>query len=86
MGVRMLGHAEGLDAREDPDLVAQNAQPELIKITERIVRIRIVSYDWNCPKYITPRFTAAEVNELVAPLQARIAFVFIFKNNTPGSC
>lgn len=71
--LKMLGHAEIIDAREHPDLVAKIAHPELVKITERIVRIRIVSYDWNCPKYITPRFTAAEVNELVAPLKARVA-------------
>ena len=62
-----------LDARNNSEQVAQIVQPEFIKITGRIVRIRIVSYDWNCPKYITPRFTAAEVNELVAPLKARIA-------------
>jgi len=71
--LKLLGHAEVLDAREHPDLVARITPPELVKIIERIVRIRIVSYDWNCPKYITPRYTAAEVNELVAPLKARIA-------------
>ena len=71
--LKMLGHAEAIDAREHPELVAQIAQPELVKITERIVRIRIISYDWNCPKYITPRFTATDVNELIAPLKARIA-------------
>jgi hypothetical protein len=32
-----------------------------------------VGFDWNCPKYITPRFTATEVEEAVAPLRARIA-------------
>jgi len=71
--LKMLGHAEVLDAREHPELVARITLPELVKITERIVRIRIVSFDWNCPKYITPRYTAAEVTELVAPLKARIA-------------
>ena len=71
--LKMLGHAEVLDARDHPELVARIALPELVKITERIVRIRIVSYDWNCPKYITPRYTAAEVDALVAPLKARIA-------------
>jgi len=32
-----------------------------------------VSYDWNCPQYITPRFTEAEVEQAAAPLKARIA-------------
>ena len=71
--LKLLGHVEVLDARNHPDLVQQITTPELAKITERLFRIRIVSFDWNCPKYITPRFTAAEVNEAVAPLKARIA-------------
>ncbi|MEK7954159.1 pyridoxamine 5'-phosphate oxidase family protein [Luteolibacter soli] len=71
--LKLLGHAEVLDAREHPELVAQIAAPDMVKLTERIFRIRIVSYDWNCPKYITPRYTAAEVTEAIAPLKARIA-------------
>lgn len=71
--LKLLGHAEVLDAREHPELVQQVTTPELAKITERLVRIRVVAFDWNCPKYITPRYTAAEVNEAIAPLKARIA-------------
>ena len=41
--------------------------------TERIVRIKVVSFDWNCPKYITPRFTMPEIEELVRPLRERIS-------------
>ena len=40
---------------------------------ERLFIIDVLSFDWNCPKYITPRFTAAEVEEVVAPLKRRIA-------------
>jgi uncharacterized protein len=32
-----------------------------------------VSFDWNCPQYITPRYTEAEVQQTIAPLKARIA-------------
>jgi hypothetical protein len=35
--------------------------------------MELISYDWNCPQYITPRFTAAEVEKYAAPLKARIA-------------
>ena len=35
--------------------------------------IEVVSFDWNCPKYITPRYTDEEVREAVAPLKQRIA-------------
>lgn len=71
--LKLLGHAEVLDARDHFEMVAKVAAPEMVRITERIFKIRIVSYDWNCPKYITPRYTAAEVAELVSPLKARIA-------------
>jgi hypothetical protein len=33
----------------------------------------VVSFDWNCPQYITPRFTGAEVETHIAPFKARIA-------------
>lgn len=81
--LKLLGHAEVLDTRDHPVLVEQIAAPELVKITERIFKIRIVSYDWNCPKYITPRYTTAEISEAVAPLKARIAELEaqLFKNS-----
>lgn len=71
--LKILGRAKVVDAREQPELVAQLAEPEARGIVERIFLIEVVSFDWNCPKYITPRYTAAEVQEAVPPLQARIA-------------
>ncbi|MBK9991508.1 MAG: hypothetical protein IPP19_12420 [Verrucomicrobia bacterium] len=40
---------------------------------ERVFRIDLVGFDWNCPKYITPRFTTDEIEQVVAPLKTRIA-------------
>jgi predicted pyridoxine 5'-phosphate oxidase superfamily flavin-nucleotide-binding protein len=71
--LKILGHARVEDAREHPELVAQFANPETSGIVERMFLIEVVSFDWNCPKYITPRYTAAEVEEAMAPLKARIA-------------
>ena len=71
--LKILGHARVVDAREQPELVAQFTEPEVRDIVERIFLIDVISYDWNCPKYITPRYTVAEVEEAVAPLRARIA-------------
>lgn len=39
---------------------------------ERIFRIRLESFDWNCPQHITPRFTEDEVNEAVRSLRDRL--------------
>lgn len=71
--LKLLGHARVEDARQHPELVAQFADEETRGIVERVFLIEIISYDWNCPKYITPRYTAAEVEEIVAPLKQRIA-------------
>lgn len=71
--LKLLGHARVEDARRHPELVAQFSEPETQGIVERIVLINVVSFDWNCPQYITPRYTAAEVETAIAPLKARIA-------------
>jgi len=71
--LKILGHARVEDARQHPELVAQLAEPEASRIVERLFFIDVVSFDWNCPKYITPRYTAAEVEAVVAPLRRRIA-------------
>lgn len=42
------------------------------KLVERLFFVDVVSFDWNCPKYITPRFTAAQMEEATAPLRQRI--------------
>jgi len=72
--LKILGKAEVFDARTHPDLVAASAPPGGHGATpERVIRVEVHSYDWNCPKFITPRFTAEEFEAAVAPLRARIA-------------
>jgi predicted pyridoxine 5'-phosphate oxidase superfamily flavin-nucleotide-binding protein len=72
--LRILGHAKVLDAREHSALADQlTPTPELRSKIERLFLIEVVSFDWNCPQYITPRFTEAEVEQAVAPLKAQIA-------------
>jgi hypothetical protein len=72
--LKILGHAHVLDARENAALADQLApSPELRSKIERLFLIEVVSFDWNCPQYITPRFTEVEVEQAVAPLKARIA-------------
>ncbi len=37
------------------------------------ITIELLATNWNCPKYITPRFTEAEVLQATEPLRGRIA-------------
>jgi predicted pyridoxine 5'-phosphate oxidase superfamily flavin-nucleotide-binding protein len=36
------------------------------------ITLEILATDWNCPKYITPRFTEDQVRAAIAPMQSRI--------------
>jgi hypothetical protein len=72
--LKILGHARVLDARGHPALADQlSPAPELRDRIERLFLIDVVSFDWNCPQYITPRYTEAEIGKIIAPLKARIA-------------
>ena len=71
--LKLMGHVKVLDARDNTELADQlSPTPQLRAQIERVFVIDLISFDWNCPKYITPRFTAAEISEAVAPLKARI--------------
>jgi hypothetical protein len=71
--LKVLGRARVEDARQHPELVQQLAEPNVRLIVERLFFIEAVSFDWNCPKYITPRYTSEEVQQAIAPLKERIA-------------
>jgi predicted pyridoxine 5'-phosphate oxidase superfamily flavin-nucleotide-binding protein len=72
--LKILGHARVLDARDHSNLADQlTPTPELRGKIERIFLIKVLSFDWNCPQYITPRYTKEEVDALVTPLRQRIA-------------
>lgn len=71
--LKILGHARIEDARAHQELVTQLADPKMRSRVERLVFIDVVSFDWNCPKYITPRYPLEEIEELVGPLKRRIA-------------
>jgi uncharacterized protein len=69
--LKIFGRAR--TAKAAPDLVEQLAEPDARPTVERVFFIDVISFDWNCPKYITPRYTAAEVQDLVDSLKKRIA-------------
>jgi len=71
--LKILGRAKIEDARHHPEMVSRLAGAEVQKAVERIFFIDVVAFDWNCSQHITPRFTAEQVRDAVAPLQQRIA-------------
>ncbi len=67
--LKLLGHATMIDAADDPDLAAQ-LTTEGQGPVERLTTIDVIAMDWNCPKYITPRYTEAEIQQMLAPQMA----------------
>lgn len=71
--LKILGRAEILTPDSAPELAQTLTLPGQEGSVERLFRIRVEGYDWNCPQHITPRFTAVEVDEAIQPLRDRIA-------------
>jgi predicted pyridoxine 5'-phosphate oxidase superfamily flavin-nucleotide-binding protein len=71
--LKVFGHMRVYDASDRPDLAPRLGVQHYKARVERFVLISIEAFDWNCPQHITPRFTLAEIEELTAPLHARIA-------------
>lgn len=84
--LKLLGHATTHLIGEDTALAARLAPAGIPAAhVERYFRIRVTGFDWNCPKYITPRYTAEEVKTLLTPLHQRIAALEAQLNNRSSS-
>lgn len=71
--LKIYARVEALGLDDDPALTALVTAPEYKAKLERIFRLRLEAFDWNCPQHIMPRFTEAEISQAVAPIQARMA-------------
>ena len=65
--LKMLGHATVQEADADADLAAELAI-EGQGTVERLFKIEIEAFDWNCPQFITPRFTESELSASLTPM------------------
>jgi predicted pyridoxine 5'-phosphate oxidase superfamily flavin-nucleotide-binding protein len=71
--LKIYAHVEKVALDADPDLAALVADPDYRGRAERIFKLRLEAFDWNCPQHITPRFTEKEVAAAVRPMQDRLA-------------
>ncbi|MDQ0390637.1 pyridoxamine 5'-phosphate oxidase family protein [Labrys monachus] len=70
--LKVYAHVEAVALDADPTLVQLVDEPGYKGRPERILRLHLVAFDWNCPQHITPRFTEAEVAEAIRPLRDRL--------------
>lgn len=71
--LKLYGHIEAVPLDSDPALVDRVLDPQSKAKPERILKLRLEAFDWNCPQHITPRFTEAEIALAVQPLRERLA-------------
>jgi predicted pyridoxine 5'-phosphate oxidase superfamily flavin-nucleotide-binding protein len=71
--LKIYAHVETLGLDDEPELAARVAMPNYRARSERIFRMRLEAFDWNCPQHITPRFTEAEIAQVVRPLRDCLA-------------
>jgi predicted pyridoxine 5'-phosphate oxidase superfamily flavin-nucleotide-binding protein len=84
--LKILGHARVLDAREHGDLADRlTPAPDLREKVERLFLIDVLSFDWNCSQYITPRYNEEQVRATVEPLKARVAELERALSNAAGN-
>ena len=69
--LKLQGHATLQNAEDAPELVEKLATDGEGRV-QRVMSIRIVAWDWNCPQFITPRFDAHEMTALVGPEISRL--------------
>jgi predicted pyridoxine 5'-phosphate oxidase superfamily flavin-nucleotide-binding protein len=73
--LKIYAHVDTLALDEDPALTAFITDGGYRARPERIFRLRLDAFDWNCPQHITPRFTEAEVDAAVKPLRDKLALL-----------
>ena len=71
--LKIYAHVETVPFDAEPALARLVAEPGYKAKPERILRLRLAAFDWNCPQHITPRFTEAEIAGAVRPLRDRLA-------------
>ncbi|GAB5486593.1 MAG: pyridoxamine 5'-phosphate oxidase family protein [Parasphingorhabdus sp.] len=71
--LKIIGKAQIVELDDDPELVTSLMSADYKAVPERIYVVEVIGFDWNCPQHITPRFTEAEIAEVVAPLTTELA-------------
>jgi predicted pyridoxine 5'-phosphate oxidase superfamily flavin-nucleotide-binding protein len=71
--LKIYAEVETLAPGDEPDVTALVSNPNAFPIVERIFRLRLNAFDWNCKQHITPRFTERDIADTVRSLRERLA-------------
>jgi uncharacterized protein len=68
--LKLWGRARIVHEHDNPELIEQLEVPTYRAHIERGIIIHIEAIEWNCPQHITPRYSEADVEKLIAPVLA----------------
>ncbi|WP_226581581.1 pyridoxamine 5'-phosphate oxidase family protein [Acuticoccus sediminis] len=71
--LKIYARVEALALDDDPALTAAVLDEGYRAKVERIFRLRLEAFDWNCAQHITPRFTQPQVEQAMGSVLERIA-------------
>jgi len=71
--LKIYAHVEKLGLDDEPSLTEQVKDSAYKAKLERIFRVHLETFDWNCPQHISPRFTEDEIATAVQPMRERLA-------------
>jgi predicted pyridoxine 5'-phosphate oxidase superfamily flavin-nucleotide-binding protein len=71
--LKIYAHVETLGLDDDGALTALVTTPGYKAKLERIFRLHLEAFDWNCSQHITPRFSETEISQAVVPVRTRLA-------------
>lgn len=70
--LKLFGRVSVVDPGDTETLARLQTSDYRAKI-ERGIKIKVEAVDWNCPQHITPRYTEAQVAQVVDGLTTRVA-------------
>ncbi|SES48049.1 pyridoxamine 5'-phosphate oxidase family protein [Rhizobium sp. NFR03] len=70
--LKIYAHVERLTLDADQSLTDLVSDATYRGRAERIFKLRLEAYDWNCPQHIIPRYTEQQVEQAVAPLRQKL--------------
>ncbi len=70
--LKIYAHVDAVPLESDLALTEQVVDGSYKARPERIFKLHLAGFDWNCHQHITPRFTQAEIDIAVAPLRDRL--------------
>jgi len=70
--LKILGRAEVFEGEQASEWIERLRDSGYKAVIERVYVIQVEAFDWNCPQHITPRFTADQIQEALAPFELRM--------------